>query len=528
MSYPADGSRYTVRILGGGDYLVALYGPLPTNWDVLPFSSASPAEFLHTLDFYVYFHSEEWSEAFGRAILEALAVGLVVILPAHFEPLFGSAAVYAAAAYVEKVIARFAADPLLYAEQSARARAHVVARHSAGRFAARLAELGVTPTLSAPSVLRTLPERNVLFVSSNGIGVGHLSQQMAIARTLPPGLRPVLATMSYSMRVATEAGYLAYFLTYDRHIGADHDDWNRVLAEELFDLIVHLRPAVFAYDATSVFDGVVDALKSHPDLFSVWVRRPMWREVHRPLLERSDIFDAIIEPGELAEDFDTGPTAAHRGDVLVVPPVLYLEPGERLGRQAARDALELPDDALVVALQLGSGANFDMKGVRRTIVEALLVHPDTIVLDIRSPVAAHEPHGLADHPRLRSMTLFPSFRYSRAFDGAVSAAGYNAFHEQIIGAIPTLFVPNEAPEMDRQLARCQWAELTGRALLMRRDYDLWRAKHLVDRLLDPNERLRMAERCETLEWTNGAHDISRYIEDHARLVRTDLDITNRD
>lgn len=529
MAYPADASRYRVRILGGGDYLRDLYGTIPRNWEVLPFSWDGSAAFLRTLDFYVYFHSDEWSEAFGRNVLEALAVGLVVILPANFEPLFGAAAVYSAPSYVERVIARYAAEPVLYAEQSARARSHVETHHASHRFEERLRsiKIGERPTAGI-SALPMLPQRNVLFVSSNGIGIGHLAQQMAIARLLPAGLRPAFATMSYSMRVAAEAGYLATFLTHHRHIGADAEDWNRVLAEELFDLIVHLRPAVLAYDATAVFSGVVNALENHPDVFSIWVRRPMWRQSHRQFLDLASRFDAVIEPGELAETFDTGPTAQHRDKVLLVPPVLHIEPAERLDRQKARDSLDLPHDATVVVVQLGSGANFDMRGVRRAVVAALLEHPDVLVLDVRSPLAADQAEGVAPHERLRVTTLFPSFRYSRAFDAAVSAAGYNAFHEQVLGAIPTLFVPNEAPEMDRQLARVRWAELTGCALLLRRDHDLPRTRDLIGRLLDKDEQARMIERCASLSWTNGARDIARYIEDHARLVRTDRDITKQD
>jgi hypothetical protein len=497
----------------------------------LPFSWDGSAAFLRSLDFYVYFHSDEWSEAFGRTILEAMATGLVVILPVQFEELFADAAVYAAPAQVERVVKRFAGDPAAYAEQAARARAHVETRYTAGRFVGRLRSMGVTPGVAAAgsisSVLAPLPDRNVLFMSSNGIGVGHLAQQLAIARHLPPGLKAHFATMSYSMRTVVDEGYPAHFFTYHKHIGADVDDWNQVLSEELFDLISHLKPAIFAYDATAVFDGVVRALATHPNMFSIWVRRPMWREFHRPFLELSSSFDAVVEPGELAEDFDTGPTAACRGKVLIVPPVLHVAPCERLPREVARKTLDLADGQQVVAIQLGSGANFDMTGVHAAVVGALLRRPDTVVLDIRSPLDVAGA-GVPDHPRLRRLSLFPSFRYSLAFDAAVSAAGYNAFHEQVLGAIPTLFVPNEAEEMDRQLARARWAELTGAGLLLRRDFDIGHSDALVERLLDAAEQKNIIDRCKAIQWTNGSEDIARYIEDHARLVRTDWDITKAD
>ena len=72
--------------------------------------------------------------------------------------------------------------------------------------------------------------------------MGHIAQQMAVAQRLPEGLKPVFATMSYAMKIVVDEGYHAHFLTYHRGIDAAPADWNDVLAEELFDLISHLRP----------------------------------------------------------------------------------------------------------------------------------------------------------------------------------------------------------------------------------------------------------------------------------------------
>ncbi|RWF76111.1 MAG: glycosyltransferase family 1 protein [Mesorhizobium sp.] len=529
-AYPPDGCAYRIRVLGGGPFLEELYGVLPRNWDVLPFSSDGVAEFLRGLDFYVYFHSDAWSEAFGRAILEALAVGLVTILPTHFRDLFGDAAVYCGPRDVQHVIPRFVDEPSLYDEQSKKARKFVADHHGSELFARRLEELfdipAERPRLDGPvGLMPPLPVRSVLFASTNGIGIGHLAQQMAIAQRLTPDLKPIFATMSYAMKLATDAGYHTHFLHHHHGIDADLHDWNLVLAEELFDLFIHLRPRVFAYDASAVFEGVVSALATHPNMYSVWVRRPMWPENHRGFLEHARSFDAVIEPGELADEFDHGPTRAMKEWAYVVPPVLLLAPDERLERSAARQFLSIPDDATVVALQLGSGSNFDMRPVREAVVAAVLARPDTVVLDLRSPIRADFAPDPPRDPRHRVVELFPSFRYSRAFDAAVAAAGYNTFHENILGLVPSLFIPNEAVDMDLQLSRARWAQLSGMALLLRGRFDLSRVDDLVEQLLDPSERATMTARCLKLEWRNGADDIARFIEDHARIVRTDWDVS---
>lgn len=124
--------------------------------------------------------------------------------------------------------------------------------------------------------------------------------------------------------------------------------------------------------------------------------------------------------------------------------------------------------------------------------------------------------------RHRVASLYPIFRYSTAFHAAITAAGYNTFHENVIGGVPTLFVPNEADEMDLQLNRARWAELSGLGLTLRRDFDLPIAGELVERLLDTGENEAMRRRSQALRWIDGADQIARYVEDHARQIRSDF------
>ena len=82
--------------------------------------------------------------------------------------------------------------------------------------------------------------------------------------------------------------------------------------------------------------------------------------------------------------------------------------------------------------------------------------------------------------------------------------------------------------MDLQLARAAYAELNGLGYCVRRDHDRYRLKEKVAALLDPAERAKVAERCRALPYTNGAEQIAHYIRDHARMVRTDYDVTKVD
>ena len=109
-AYPDD-DALRVEILGGADPAVRALGRRPRNWTVHPFGSMTPRDFLRRIDFFVYYHHPGWIEAFGRNVIEAMASGCPVILPAHFESTFGDGAHYAQPAGVRTIVERLYDDP---------------------------------------------------------------------------------------------------------------------------------------------------------------------------------------------------------------------------------------------------------------------------------------------------------------------------------------------------------------------------------------------------------------------------------
>lgn len=107
-----------VRLLGGARIPRQILGRVPRNWKVYPFGSRDTSEFLQELDFYVHYPHEDYIEEFGRAVIEAMALGIVVILPRVFEPTFGSAALYAEPAEVFPLIEAIWKSPKRWQERS--------------------------------------------------------------------------------------------------------------------------------------------------------------------------------------------------------------------------------------------------------------------------------------------------------------------------------------------------------------------------------------------------------------------------
>lgn len=140
--YRTDGS-YDVRILGGAETPLRIINKrlLSTGWTVYGENEISAKSFLHSLDYYVFFQHSEAVEAFGRAILEALASGLTVVLPERFRPVFGAAAVYAESDEVMDKVRTYHADFTLYKKQLVKSRAILEDQFSYEACVARIEQL---------------------------------------------------------------------------------------------------------------------------------------------------------------------------------------------------------------------------------------------------------------------------------------------------------------------------------------------------------------------------------------------------
>lgn len=516
-AYPED-PRFAVHVLGGGPFLVELMGArLPPNWQVRPFLAGAAPAFLAGLDFFVYYHHPRWVEAFGRTVLEALAAGCVAILPPLMAPLFGEAAVYADRAQAPAAALELRAAWASFRSQSEIGAAIVRERFGPERHRQRLKDLlGRPGRRIAPARPRRV--RRVLFLTTNGVGLGHLTRAMAIARRLPAALEPVIVTMSQALAIVRRQGFVAHYLPYHQYLGVEHPRWNHWLRQELRELFALYDPAVILFDGNVPHGGIVQALADRRSGWAVWVRRGMWRPGSGgDALTRESAFDCVLEPGEHAGAWDRGPTRDSTGRTRRVAPVRLLDDTELATRAAARAELELPEGTRAVLVSLGAGNNFDYRPVLERLGTWLATHPEIAAFAAVSPIAAVE---VRLPPALRRLELYPSARLLAGFDAAVSAAGYNSFHELLAARLPTLFVPNEHPIMDDQLGRARWAERTGVGLLLR-TVEPYHLPARLEALLDPMLAAELTGAMGRLDPTNGAIEAALVVDELARIVRTE-------
>ena len=378
-----------------------------------------------------------------------------------------------------------------------------------------LAAVQPPPEAAAPQLrVRAIEQAKarVLMVSPNGVGIGHLTRQLAIARRLPTAVEPVFFSMSQAVHLVERFGMGWTYAPGPSASGvAEERRWTPDFAQRLVDTVAFLDPRVIVFDGNHPYQALRDARQHFRDRPFVWIRRGMWRaDAGWLAIERSDMFDVIAEPGELATTMDVGLTK-DRGDALLLPPITLLDPTELLSREAARAALAIPPDATAVLVQLGSGNNFDMLEVRRTVLEHCARLRDCHVRLVRWPISAGEPDdsGLDGH-RFRALHGFPLARLVRGFDFAVSAVGYNSFHELTAYGVPAIFVPNQNPMMDEQEARALHADRQGFGLMARAG-DLPRLSWALQAMGDPQRRAAMRERMALLTTGTGAQQAASFL-----------------
>jgi hypothetical protein len=380
--------------------------------------------------------------------------------------------------------------------------------------AARVARLtGRAPSFRPPACQR----RRVAFVSSNGVGLGHLTRLLSIARRLPVDIDPIFITMSQAYGLVEQFGYSVEYIPFhtqsERSSNRDWNDWFRVQFDQLMD---YYDVAGVVFDGGAPYAGLVEAVSGRGDVFSVWIRRGMWRaqQFNEPLIRRQKFFDLIIEPRDIADIKDEGMTAPHRGRVAQVDPIRLLDDHDLLTREDAAAELGLDPDRPAVLVQLGSGATRDIVAITSEVIAACAAVDELQIVLIEWSIGMV---SFDSWPGVKVLKGFPTSRYLRAFDFTIAAAGYNSYNEIISFGLPSIFIANNAPMMDDQGGRAAFAEEQGASFSIPENRIRQDLPGLIAAMLDSRTREVMRVNCLRIALPNGAAEAAEWI---AGLYRT--------
>ncbi len=346
----------------------------------------------------------------------------------------------------------------------------------------------------------------VLMVAVNGIGLGHLTRTLAVARRLrriDRRTQVVLLTTSPAVHLAFGQAVTAYYVPSVQALPREHqEEFGGMLQRQLAALVRRHQPGAIVYDGIWPSRGLLKAMGRTRAARRYWLRRGRWkRPPHHKQLRAEDHFDLIIEPGEvgLAD-------GAAAGKQRRVDPITYLDPGDLLERTAARYHLGLPLDHQVVLVSLGAAnpaINRDL-----AMVQAVLQDRPRTTVVIAESIIGSPLKG--ESLRARFLREYPVSRYFNAFDAAVTAAGYNTVHESVTLGLPCVFIPNLNRDTDDQAARARAVEQAGAGICLAGpdNRSLGRA---LERVLEQETNQAMRRACRELATPNGADQVARII-----------------
>ncbi len=305
----------------------------------------------------------------------------------------------------------------------------------------------------------------IVMFPTNGVGFGHFTRMLAVAKRmkkLDPELEIIFFTTMPTLHILKPYGIPAHHISGPKYFkDMSSEEWNALLEEELSICFETHRPSMFLFDGAFPYRGMLRAIQGKHSMRKIWMRRGTFRKGSSIPADSIEYFDSIIHPEDSVATVTE--QVEHNVEVITCPPIVMLDSDELLSREKVRSRLGLPQDAIIVYVQLGAGEINDIESEIRLTLEALLENPEVHVVLGESLIGERIN---IDLPRIQILRDYPNSIYFNGFDATVQAGGYNSFHETRTFGLPALFYPNMNTGMDDQLARCKVAEEEGWGIVL--------------------------------------------------------------
>jgi hypothetical protein len=342
--------------------------------------------------------------------------------------------------------------------------------------------------------------------------MGHLVRACAVAKALLPEAEPIIVSMAPGIAdVGAALGIRTEYIPGRDREWMPRRVWDHYLRDRLIALAEETGAKVISFDGVVPYPGVLAAKFHSADLRLAWVRRGLWRDTPQKLTLSlyASLMDKVIEPGDYAAEYDKGPTSG-RNDAEKVAPVSLYSADEACPRDEARQILGLDLDRPAVLVTLGTATLEEIDRLK-AVLRGLKRWTNVQVLMTKNPVDRSGESIVPPGLDLRTARYFPLAKLLPAFDGAISAAGYNSIHEFMCAGTPTIFIP-VMRGTDDQLARAKWCHDFGFAIMADPE-NLLGIERWAERLSDVNIRNSLSTKCLELSDPSGGIEIAQKLLD---------------
>ena len=348
--------------------------------------------------------------------------------------------------------------------------------------------------------------RSILFFPTNGTGLGHFTRLFAIARRIKradPTIQLIFFTTCSTTHLLQLAGIPAYHLPERKRIpNMTAEQWNLMAEESLSTVMEMHNPSMFVFDGVFPYRGILHAIHPRKEMHKLWVRRGNFRKELNFPAETMNHFNYIIHPKDSIEEKIS--YSKSKVDVLECDPIVFADYNDLHPKELLKEKLGIPEDCLVVYVQLGAGKINNIMGELETVISVLSEY-ENIYTIVGQSILGEKINFRG--PRVRVIREYPNSLYFKSFDFAVVAGGYNTYNEVVKFGLPSICFPNMKTGRDNQLARVMVAaEVGGIEIITSPDKSKFRES--VERLLDSDIRSQMSKSLSELARPNGANQIA--------------------
>jgi len=364
----------------------------------------------------------------------------------------------------------------------------------------------------------------VVNYACNGVGMGHITRLLAINRALRAVLKErgvecefYFLTTSDADQILAAEGIAAFkfpsLKTIERS-GLDYERFRLLACNLMLSSLDILRPDLLLVDTFPVgsfgeFAPVAGFNAMRSCKRKALIFRPVSERVigNKSFQRAMQQYDQVLVP-EQRETAEASIPDALTATTTYFGPVISCNHAEALEKSEARRALDLPPDKTLIYVSTGGGGNPRSDETLGFICETLRDAPGRHVAVAAGP--------LYSGPKFRGgnitwLSVLGASKYLKAFDLAISAAGYNTYHELMHIGIPTVFMPLELVA-DDQLARAERATQAGAAFTLT-TRDASELRGYVVKLCDQDVQRTMSEQARKFVPHNYANTVALHLAD---------------
>lgn len=350
-------------------------------------------------------------------------------------------------------------------------------------------------------------DKTVIFMVTNGAGLGHLTRGLAVARRLKqmdPKLNIIFFSTSLATEVIRETGFMFFYIPTKAIMPSSmtNSTWNEYLGRQLNEILDIYHPVALVYDGAYPYKGLLSSL-GKKKIKSIWIKRECYKEGIRDLGAIESLFNLVIVPKEISSMQVIGTPRKKYCE-----PIMFLDKEEAHEREQIRKQLNITDKHRLYYIQLGAGVINETDSLLNHIVKIVLKDENNRIMLGESIIGKKSN---IYHPHIFIIRSYPNAQYFKALDIAISAAGYNTFHELLYFGIPTVFVPNMKTSMDDQLARIQQAVKRNACLCLQENERCIGYEETINKANVLSESLKV--NAQQLITKNGAIEAAGYINE---------------